>query len=202
MFGSLSHQPPGPVKMLTALGWWWHTPHDTAEHIDLDNLVRDASIILRVLWRLLTSPVLPLDYVAFCASLRAELVELEHDLGDRMQIANLLQRLDALEAAARAINTIAGGAEGDDARRIDRALMRASRQLVPLNYTSGNRFAHDSALPHPAWPSLEGLRALARQAEGSPDLPFYAVHARQSRNLVAHALRQAQEALAAVSQMR
>ncbi|WP_457302699.1 M28 family peptidase, partial [Phyllobacterium sp. P5_D12] len=25
MFGSLSHQPPGPVKMLPALGCWWHT---------------------------------------------------------------------------------------------------------------------------------------------------------------------------------
>ncbi|WP_331376155.1 M28 family peptidase [Sinorhizobium chiapasense] len=198
MFGSLSHQPPGPVKMLTALGWWWHTPHDTAEHIDLDNLERDTTIVLRVLWRLLTASVLPLDYAAFAASMREELRGLQERLGERMDVASLLARLDALEAAAQAVNRMASHAEGDAARGINRALMRASRLLVPLNYTSGNRFAHDSALPHPAWPSLEGLRELARLPHGSPDLPFYAVHARQSRNLVAHALHEAHAALAAV----
>ncbi|THK34334.1 M28 family peptidase [Ensifer sp. MPMI2T] len=201
MFGSLSHQPPGSVKMLTALGWWWHTPHDTAEHIDLDNLRRDTSIVLRVLWRLLTAPVLPLDYAAFATSMREELLDLQNRLGDRMDIASLLARLDALEAAAQAVNRMARGAEGDAARAINRALMRASRLLVPLNYTRGNRFNHDSALPHPAWPSLEGLREFARLPQGSSDLPFYAVHARQSRNLVAHALREAHAALAAVAEM-
>jgi hypothetical protein len=40
LFGSLSHQPPAPVKMLTALGWWWHTPYDRLDKIDPDNLVR------------------------------------------------------------------------------------------------------------------------------------------------------------------
>jgi len=202
MFGSLSHQPPGPVKMLTALGWWWHTPHDTAEHIDLDNLRRDTSIVLCVLWRLLTAPVLPLNYAAFANSMREELLVIQGQLGDRMDIANLIARLDALEAAAHAVNAVAGRVEGDVARAINRALMRASRLLVPLNYTSGNRFSHDSALPHPAWPALEGLRELAKLPQGSPDLPFYAVHARQSRNLVAHALREAQRALAAAAEAR
>jgi hypothetical protein len=69
--------------------------------------------------------------------------------------------------------------------------------LVPINYTTGERFHHDSAMPHPAWPALEGLRELARQDAGSADLPFYVVHARQTRNRVGHALRQADEALAA-----
>ncbi|WP_046119129.1 M28 family peptidase [Ensifer aridi] len=202
MFGSLSHQPPGPVKMLTALGWWWHTPHDTAEHIDLDNLRRDTSIVLRVLWRLLTAPVLPLNYAAFATSMREELLGIQGRLGDRMDIANLIARLDALEAAAQAVNAVANRVECDVARAINRALMRASRLLVPLNYTSGNRFSHDSALPHPAWPALEGLRELAKVPQGSPDLPFYAVHARQSRNLVAHALREAQRALAAAAEAR
>ncbi|WP_085044153.1 M28 family peptidase [Ensifer aridi] len=202
MFGSLSHQPPGPVKMLTALGWWWHTPHDTAEHIDLDNLRRDTSIVLRVLWRLLTAPVLPLNYAAFATSMREELLGIQGRLGDRMDIANLIARLDALEAAAQAVNAVANRVECNVARAINRALMRASRLLVPLNYTSGNRFSHDSALPHPAWPALEGLRELAKVPQGSPDLPFYAVHARQSRNLVAHALREAQRALAAAAEAR
>ena len=75
--------------------------------------------------------------------------------------------------------------------------MRASRALVPLNYTYGDRFRHDPALTLPAWPSLEGLRELARTAVGPPDRQFCIVHARQTRNRVAHALREANRALAA-----
>jgi hypothetical protein len=196
MFGSLSHQPPGPVKMLTALGWWWHTPHDLIEHIDPVNLARDTRIVLRVLDRLLTEPVLPLDYAAYADSLLAELGGLEGSLADILPIDGLMRAAEALRrnAAALAAATTVSDA---DAERINRALMRAARALVPINYTTGERFHHDSAMPHPAWPALEGLRELARQDARSADLPFYVVHARQTRNRVGHALRQADEALAA-----
>jgi hypothetical protein len=75
--------------------------------------------------------------------------------------------------------------------------MRASRWLVPLNYTTGERFHHDPALPHVPWPSLAGMWELARLPSGSPDTAFYTVHARQMRNRVAHALREANTALKA-----
>lgn len=201
MFGSLSHQPPGPVKMPTALGWWWHTPEDTAEHIDPDNLVRDTRIVLRCLDRLLTDKVLPFDYAASAASLKAELAALQTGLAGRLDIGGLVALADAFESKARETNRRAAQADGEEAARIDEALMRVSRFLVPLNYTQGNRFRHDSALPHSPWPALDGLRALAA-ADVREDIPFYAVHARQCRNLVAHALRQASAALAAVPSRR
>jgi hypothetical protein len=196
MFGSLSHQPPGPVKMLTALGWWWHTPHDTAEHIDPENLTRDTRIVLRVLWRLLTSAVLPLDYTVYAAALSEELTRLEAGLQGRIDISPLRKAVAELSAGARAILD-ASDAAGAEAERINASLMRAARHLVPLNYTSGERFHPDPALPHAPWPSLDGLRELAAVPPGSPDTAFYAVHARQTRNRLAHALREANAALRA-----
>ena len=194
MFGSLSHQPPGPVKMLTALGWWWHTPHDTAAHIDPDNLIRDTQIVLEVLWRLLASPVLPLDYTVYAAALGEQIARLQTGLEGRIDISVLVKAVDELNANAKAILE-AGHVSVDRAEHINASMMRAARHLVPLNYTSGERFHHDSALPHPAWPSLEGLRALASLPKGAPEAAFYAVHARQVRNRVAHALREANAAL-------
>lgn len=196
MFGSLSHQPPGPVKMLTALGWWWHTPHDTADHIDPDNLSRDTAIVLEVLWRLLTSPVLPFDYSVYAAALGEQIVRLQEELAGRLDISGLSRAVEELRGCAQAILET-GDSSPEKAGRINASLMRAGRHLVPLNYTSGERFHHDSALPHPAWPLLEGLRALAALPAGSPDTAFYAVHARQTRNRVAHALREANAALRA-----
>ncbi|PST22583.1 aminopeptidase [Rhizobium sp. JAB6] len=196
MFGSLSHQPPGPVKMLTALGWWWHTPHDTAEHIDPANLRRDTQIVLEILWRLLTSPILPLDYTIYADALGKQVAQLQTELAGRIDISVLANAIDELRINAKAI---VGAKDLSAAKvaRINASLMRASRHLVPLNYTSGERFHHDSALPHPAWPSLEGLRALATLPVTSSETAFYAVHARQVRNRVAHALRQANTALRA-----
>ncbi|WP_454857476.1 M28 family peptidase [Rhizobium binxianense] len=196
MFGSLSHQPPGPVRMLTALGWWWHTPHDTAEHIDPENLTRDTRVVLQVLWRLLTSPVLPLDYTIYAAAFGEELARLEVGLQGRIDISPLKKAVAELSASARAVLE-ASGAAGTEADRINASLMRAARHLVPLNYTSGERFHPDSALPHAPWPSLEGLRALAAVPPGSPETAFYAVHARQTRNRLAHELREANAALRA-----
>jgi hypothetical protein len=197
MFGSLSHQPPGPVKMLTALGWWWHTPHDLIEHIDPANLARDTRIILRVLDRLLTEPVLPLDYTAYADALLAELDRLEDTLAERVPIDGLKRATEKLRMNAANLAAVASTASGGAAERVNRTLMRVSRALVPINYTSGERFHHDSAMPQPAWLALEGLRELARQDPRSADLPFFAIHARQTRNRVAHALRQANEAIEA-----
>ncbi|MFB2565981.1 M28 family peptidase [Rhizobium sp. IMFF44] len=196
MFGSLSHQPPGPVKMLTALGWWWHTPHDTAEHIDPDNLCRDTAIVLEVLWRLLTLPVLPLDYTQYAASLDEQIGQLQAALAGRLDISGLSQAVEDLRVNANSLLQVRDPSP-ERAARIDASLMRAGRHLVPLNYTSGERFHPDSALPHVAWPSLEGLRALARLDVGAPDTAFYVVHARQTRNRVAHALWEANAALRA-----
>jgi N-acetylated-alpha-linked acidic dipeptidase len=195
MFGSLSHQPPGPVKMLTALGWWWHTPHDTEEHIDPANLQRDTEIVLRVLGELLDARVLPLDYTAYAASLKDELSSLNGKLAGRLDIDKLISVADELHRRADAINEAArkGTANAD---AINDRLRQASRLLVPLNYTYGDRFHHDNALPHPAWPSLSGLRELAALPEGHADIAFFTVHGRQTRNRLLSVLRQACAVLA------
>jgi hypothetical protein len=194
MFGSLSHQPPGPVKMLVALGWWWHTPQDLIDHIDPDNLARDTRIIVRVLARLLGARVLPLDYCAYTEALLAEIAQLETALAGDFDLADLrAAAIGVANAAAR----LAGLVHVSDAKaeEINAALMRASRALVPFNYTSGERFRYDPALPQPAWPTLRGLWELAGEDASSPDRPFFVVHARQTCNRAIHVLRQARAAL-------
>ena len=183
MFGALSEQPPAPVKMRNALGWWWHTPHDLLDKIDEKNLVRDTRVYVHTLWRLLTDPVLPLDFAAHANVLLDELATLQSSLGDRCSVAGLVAGAETLRSKAAA-----GG-------HSDAALMRASRALAPVYYTSGDRFAHDPALPLPAWPVLDPLRKLAKVAPGTDSARFLAVSATRGRNRLAYALREAVEAL-------
>ncbi len=180
MFGSLSHQPPAPVAMRQPLGWWWHTPHDLLDKIDEANLTRDTRVFVRALWRLLTDVGLPLDFVAHADALQRELAAIAAKLGDRLSLAPLMAATEKLRAAA--------GGEHSDA-----ALMAASRALVPVDYTSGDRFRHDPALPQPPWPVLQPIRLLADAAPD--DIPFAAVDALRARNRMQHALREAARAL-------
>ena len=179
MFGSISHQPPGPVKMLTALGWWWHTPHDLIDRIDPSNLNRDTRIVLHIIAAPSHRSVLPLDYAAYATlSLRARLGALSGT--GSISTRSLLRGPAAGECGAPSslAQRTATDAEALDRPRLDAGITcTRSGELHP-----GDRFRHDSALPHPAWPSLDGLRELAAQDAGSTELPFYVVHARQTRN--------------------
>jgi len=183
MFGTLSEQPPAPVKMRNALGWWWHTPHDTLDKIDEANLVRDTKVYVHTLWRLLSDPVLPLDFAAHARTLLEELGRIRGSLDGRFSVDGLIDAAEALRSTAAV-----GGHD-------DSALMRASRALAPVYYTSGDRFAHDPALPLPAWPVLQPLRDLAQSARGSDTAHVLTVSATRGRNRMLYALREAAAAL-------
>ncbi len=195
MFGALSEQPPGPVKMRNALGWWWHTPEDTIDKLDEANLGRDTKVFVHVVWRLLASAVLPLDYAAHARAMQAELGKLKTALNGRFDLAPLEQGAERLRVAADGLAHAAPSA----ADKVNAALMRASRALVPVDYTQGDRFIHDPALPQPPWPTLQPLRDLAGTKAGTDDAHFHEVSAKRARNRVIHALRQANEALEAAA---
>ena len=164
------------------LGWWWHTPQDTLDKIDPVFLARDARVYLHTVWRLLTDRVLPIDYRPWARTFAAELEQMQAHLPG-FDLAPLLSRTHALiEAAGRLLPP-----DGDtdcDAR--NRALMAASRALVPIDYTKGDRFEHDPALGFNPWPPLDPIRALIG-ADGD-EAKFRTVAAVRARNRVAHAL--------------
>jgi hypothetical protein len=134
-------------------------------------------------WRLLTDQTLPLDFATHAHVLLEELGTLRSSLGNRYSVDGLIAAATTLREKAAA-----GG-------HSDTALMRASRALAPAYYTSGDRFVHDPALPLPEWPVLDPLRKLAKMAPGTDSARFLAVSATRGRNRLAHALREATEAL-------
>jgi hypothetical protein len=193
MYGSVSQQPPGGVAMRHALGWWWHTPHDTLDKIDEAFLERDTRVVLHTLWRLLTDRVLPIDPAAELASLSAELKAIRQGVAAEL-VAELMAAAEATTRAVQALDS----SEGNDGASValNQALLSACRALVPLDYTEGDRFAHDAALPEPPWPVLDSLRALAKAEPGSDEAKFLAVGAVRARNRLVRALEDVRSAVA------
>jgi len=66
--------------------------------------------------------------------------------------------------------------------------MRLSRILVPLAYTSGDRFTHDLALPLPPLAGLQRARELVALDPDSDALKFARAALVREKNRALHAL--------------
>ena len=141
-------------------------------------------------WRLVTDRLLPLDYGRQAETLGRELTGLQDRLDGRVDLSPLLDRVETLRQRTADL-------KGGDASAANHALMRVSRALVPLDYTSGDRFDHDPALAESPYPVLEPIRHLAAAPPGLDESRFAVVAARRAMNCVAHALDEANAALPA-----
>ena len=188
-FSGLSAQPTG------GLGWWWHTPDDTLDKVDPARLVRDTQVYLLACWRLCTAAVLPFDYAEAAREVQERLDTLHTRTGIPFDLAPLVEATGRLHAAALRVNAAAHGATGDDAERINAALLATGRALIPATYTLAGPFAVDLALENPVLPGMTDLTALAALDSQSDAARFLATRLVRERNRVWHALTTAAAAL-------
>jgi hypothetical protein len=180
--------------------WWWHTREDTVDKIDPAVLVLDTKVYVAAALRLVNAPVLPLDYARVARALGATLEELGAASGGRFDLGparaaarRLAERADAL---ASALDRAAAAAEvGPVPAAANRALVRLSRILVPLAYTTGDRFQHDLALPVAPLAGLQPLRELAGLDPASDASKFTVAALVRERNRVVHALDEAADVI-------
>lgn len=203
IYGNMSEQPAtgeanasaavfgGGARLGHGTGWWWHTPEDLLDKMDEDNLVRDTRIYLHTVWRLMTDPVLPLDWAEHGLYLYEELKRLAEDLGDRFDLSRLMTRAEALTDHAGRFNGAAARAGADQWAMLNETTIAVSRVLVPLDYTECDRFEQDPAISAPIYPSLRPVRQLAAAAPGSDEEKFLHVGAMRARNRLAFGLNQA-----------
>lgn len=176
-------------------GWWWHNPADTLDKIDEEILVRDTKIYMHAIWRLLTDPVLPLDYAEHARYLAGVLDGLKKAAGSRFDLSVLSERTARLGTLAARLNEVAKKATGAEAVRINAALKSVSRALVPVDHTLADRFQQDPALPIGPYACLDPIARFADVDPDSDEGKFLTVTATRARNRVAVALASALAAL-------
>jgi hypothetical protein len=206
IFGNMSEQPAksgaanasaavfgGGNRLGHGTGWWWHTPYDTADKIDPENLVRDTRIYQYTVWRLLTDPVLPLDYAVYAEDLISTVNGMQEQVGSRFDLSPVLDRARELKDRVGKLNGLVkqAGGRGELVQRINACLQELSRVLVPLDYTYGDRFVHDPALRQPPVPALSDVPKLANLDPDSAEFKFLASRLVRARNRVAVGLREA-----------
>jgi hypothetical protein len=188
----------GPGRKGAGTGWWWHTPEDTYDKMDLDIAVRDTRVYLHVVWKLLAERLLPIDHRAVVSALLSRL-ELDHErLGTRCNLDLPTARARALQQALERLASLAQAECPDVAiARINAAILEMSHALVPVQHVTGDRYIPDPAVGLPTFASLRDLDLLAQSAPGSDQEKFIIVAARRAINRLAQSLLEANRAVQA-----
>lgn len=183
------------------MNWWWHTEADTIETADREVQNQDVQIYAATIARICAGPVLPYSLAASAREIADLLANYERQADGRLDLAALRSRAEATIAATEQLDARATSAITDDlapntpeAAAIVAAQKAVSRALVPLRYTTGNRFDHDAAMPAPALQILRDAPALAALDPASGEARFLQTALRRRGNAVAYALREAIDA--------
>jgi hypothetical protein len=173
------------------MGPSWHTPDDTMDTVDPDNLLRDARIYAAAVFELCSSGVLPFSYAAAVREMLTHARSAESAAAGRLDLKTLVTRgemlaadLDRLEAAAAA-----------DPETYNAVAMELGHILVPVNYTLRGRFDQDIALKMPPVPALATAAGLGAADPGSETFYYDLVYALRQRNRLTSAFSAAQQAV-------
>ncbi len=189
-----------PKEMRDELGFYpvggcggniaWHTEDDQLAVADREVLERDLRVYVTAIARVLNTEILPFDYretvreiaqaVKGYRDAAAGQVDLS-SIGDELE--NLTSALDDFYTAARSNGGEISAAEANDIQK------ELARILVPLNYSAGESFSHDPALPLRAVPRLSAIAKLDGYRDSKPErLPFLQTGIRRQVNKVANSL--------------
>jgi len=180
----------------TGLGWWWHTPEDTEDKIDPENLKRDATVYALVTFALCSKQIIPLNYEKAAEKLKQTLIELQQAGNGTFDLHPLIAQATKLVVTTRKFNARIQRTKSNDKTRIEvynKTIMRLSRILVPITQTRVGRYDHDLAIPIPPLPSLDPIRKLAELERDSNEFKFLYNGLRRSANQVVDALDKAIE---------
>ncbi len=184
-------------------GWWWHTPFETHDKMDLDILVTDVKIELNLVWRLANCPVLPFRYTQY-AKRMVEILEDMQKKSDKivdfynlhLLIAEAKELVELSEKLEEAAKRVAKGGDPEKVEELNRCLMWVGRHVNPVAHSDAdiaNQVSMETFGAQP-FPRISQITELASMTlHQSPEFKFLYTKLVRERNLVEDGFYQANE---------
>jgi len=147
-------------------GWWWHTPEDTRDKVDLDVLRQETELYVALASRICNSPVLPHDYAATVADFETALDQIEAAAEGAVSFEDEREAIARASAAVADANAVIDEQAADDpavAAAAEDLQVSLGNELVPALYMERQDYEHEPAFSHRLLPYL-------RVAEELPSL--------------------------------
>ncbi len=174
----------------------WHSEGDVLEAADPNILVRDIKMYAATILRVLNADVYPFDFVKTVDESREIVEKYQKDAGGRFDLGPVLGELAGLRADLAAFNTRAARAVASgnraEQRKVNDALLRLGRLLIPIGYAKSEIFEHDPAYDIPAFAEIAPASDLPKY-DGLAEQRFLQNQLVRGRNKVLLRLQQARE---------
>ena len=172
----------------------WHTEEDLIHIADREILEKDIKIYLAAVMGVANATIAPFNFRQTLRTFGRTLDQYQDAVGAEFDFALARAAIAELDTALDAMGTFACKAAattvGDPSvRRLNRAIRRLARLLVPVNYTRGPAFFHDPAETTPALPDLSVALSAPTMAPG--ERGFLRTHLLRGQNRLVAALRDA-----------
>ena len=175
-------------------GWWWHTPEDTRDKVDLDVLTEETKLYVALASRICESPILPHDFTATVDDFHDVLDEIEEETTTRFIDAR--DRLDELRQSIAAANEIAeadAATDSDIAVAMEDLQVILGNELIPTLYMETVEYDHEPAMSHRRLPYLR-VAETVKESQGC-ERRFAETSLQRGRNKLNHRLERAQAAV-------
>ena len=164
-------------------GWWWHTPEDTLDKIEMKALVRNTELQLAELYTLGTVPVVPYRLTPIAEALQQAMLALPKVARDEVE-SDLSYELNELVKLAFEADGITANQEVPAGLEWgwNIVISRVARRISALLYSGAGRYDQDPAAPMPLLPGLRNACALAGLDPASDEYGFQHVRCLRERN--------------------
>jgi hypothetical protein len=185
-------------------GWWWHTPHATMDHGDIDVLATDVKVELNYIFRMINCPVLPMNFVPYAnhmIKLLENLQEKADKVKDYFNLYPVIERakkfrelVEKLEETVR--SSLEEGVPSDELEELNRCMMWVSRHINPIAHSNAGvteqmTMETFGATPFPR--IHEVLKLAEMPSHLSPEFHFLRTKLIRQRNAVEDGFYQANE---------
>lgn len=172
------------------LGWWWHTPADTFDKIDSDNLERDARIFANFVMHYATGKVVDLDFRESMDEIIGIISDWQEKAAGNFDLSMLQERAQLVRQALDEVYEHKPSAVDCEStiKIFNNLLWQIGRILVRINYTQGHDYQNDPAVAQAPMPALSDINLLATADE--QERKAIVLELVRSRNYIMHSLQE------------
>lgn len=172
--------------------WWWHSPEDLIDKVDLDLLTSDTQIYATLAARVCGDRLLPYELAPIARDFSQKLAEYQDASNDGLDLSGSIERAQKLAGAFGVLDKARERvlADSDDRRceRLNAGILQLTRILNPVLYTEAGLFEQDPAIQLPMLPGLRRTKNLSDHEPGAKERLFLETALMRQRNRVNHAL--------------
>jgi hypothetical protein len=173
--------------------YWWHTPEDTLDKADANNLAVDTTVYIAMTFRMIEPELIPYNFVPSANDFINELSSIQDQGGQHLDLRNTIALAERFRNAATAL----AADQPTDVETRNELMKKVTHQINPALYTIAGPFEFDPALQLPILPGLAPVKKLATLEFESDDYFFLQTSMMRQRNRIETALLEASELIEA-----